>query len=111
MEKKLVQISVTIRNFNDPVNQFTKILKMIDPKDIKEAFVRTNQIITAKDDDVDNWNLHLYTDDTRISFQDAVVGYDGDSPRGKTYKILTMAGFNVSIDDIIFCKQDFTIKK
>jgi len=105
-----LQINVNYGDFQRPLKEFKRILNIISPEEIILAYVRVNKDVSF-DGVVDGWNLHLYTCDARISFQDASAGYDGDSPRCKTFKILQMAGFDLTVEDVIHAKRDFFVVK
>lgn len=110
-KERLVQIIIGYGDFHEPVKQFEKILKMISPDEIKTALIRASGEMPDDSKQVDDWNLHLYTEDTRISFYDSIAGYDGDSPRCKTFKILKMAGFEIDVEELLIPQQDFLLSK
>lgn len=110
-KKFTLKISIDYGNFSTPVDMFERILEMIPASEIKAAFLKANIDIPEFESNPETWNLHLYTEDTRISIFDANSGYDGDSPRGKTHKILEMAGFKIPVERIIGLKEDLWLTK
>lgn len=107
--KTITEINIRLDGFFVPVQKFEKVLNMIPSEEFRSAYLKVGPI--SESTDPSTWNLHMYTKDTRVSFQDAMIGYKGDTPISKVFKILTMAGFDVPLDEITEAREDLYITK
>ena len=108
-----MDVLINYGEFERPVQEFKKLLNSIFPKEeIYYAYLKYNRMVTIiEKEEFKDWNLHLYSNDIHVAICDANCGYDGGSPRGKTFQILQMAGFDVEIEQITTAKYDLEFFK
>ena len=110
--KTKMTILINYGEFSTPVEQVKKLIDTILPQEqITQAYLKFDTMVDPNEKDFDKWNLHLYSKEIHVAICDANCGYNGDSPRLKTFRILQMAGFDVTVEEITTATKDMLFKK